>query len=507
MHGATKYIVAVSCSILSLVCLTSGQTVDLTLTVDASGRDVVDAVIYKITASKIFPSDYNFLKRVAYVESRYGVNNITTNGGIWRIREAIYLRTKNVTGFPTLIVTPIANISTAFAINWLTTTYADLRKPLYSGLAMSLYLASLNMTIPQTLISQGTFWQANYNQNISRNATNYVTDATNAETAEGTCSGRMDLVIVCDGSGSIGLNDFNTAKQFIINLMATFDIESTRMGCMFYSTNSTPVFPLNHTLSLKEMQAAVTAFQYQGGWTFTNNALETAVGIFNNANVRAGLPRIMALFTDGMSTEKNVSNIALAKALGVVSFAVGIGSAINETELTQIAYGDTARVYKLDSYDSLKGFQRYLNSETCGVPITPRIGQVVADAVKLDERRYFKYDLSDDNNVKVMIDTTNGDTMGYYSFSVENPNSALHDGVLGDDIVIRVADAENLRRKARSVEYLDADAEYPNVVYVAVQGMMNDMNNYTIQAMPVRTQGKNPMWLILILGVAYVGVA
>ena len=72
--------------ILLNICLTYGKT-DKTLEKKATGNDVVDAVIQKIKDLGVFHDDNGIMRRIAYVESKFGIDpdTFTTDGGIWRI--------------------------------------------------------------------------------------------------------------------------------------------------------------------------------------------------------------------------------------------------------------------------------------------------------------------------------------------------------------------------------------------------------------------------------------
>lgn len=73
--------------VLPLFC--NGQTVDQTVQQNARGEDVVDAVINRIRSSCILIDDKYFMKRIAAVETDYGMNNNTNEGGIWKVRNAL----------------------------------------------------------------------------------------------------------------------------------------------------------------------------------------------------------------------------------------------------------------------------------------------------------------------------------------------------------------------------------------------------------------------------------
>ena len=51
-----------------------------------------------------------------------------------------------------------------FGIDWMSTTWEDLRMPLYSGLGARLYiqLSAKDTEIPRPIEEQGTFWESHY---------------------------------------------------------------------------------------------------------------------------------------------------------------------------------------------------------------------------------------------------------------------------------------------------------------------------------------------------------
>lgn len=67
------YIALIVCCISVTLKLSQAQQ-DLTLEPEASGTDVTFAAIGRIQISQVFPTDNRLLRRVAYVESRDGVD-------------------------------------------------------------------------------------------------------------------------------------------------------------------------------------------------------------------------------------------------------------------------------------------------------------------------------------------------------------------------------------------------------------------------------------------------
>lgn len=179
---------------------------DATREEKAYGKDVAETVVRQITRSKIFPDDHSFLIRLAYVESRFGHDNHTFRGnytgGIWQVNEEFYHQT--LTGSAPAIVTAV---NKEFNINWTRTTWRDLLKPLYSGLAASLYF-KLKPAIPDTISEQAAYWKKYYreggNVDTFKNASEQLRNETESR-------GKMDLAIVLDGSGNIEGGPFNVA--------------------------------------------------------------------------------------------------------------------------------------------------------------------------------------------------------------------------------------------------------------------------------------------------------
>ena len=141
---------------------------DLTLVPRANGSNVVNAVVSKIEASHIFPTDHRLLRRIAYVESKDGENRNTYRqgyfGGIWQMDEVAFNDTLDTASHPAL-VNRFAAIKKSFGIDWRQVVWEDLLKPLYSGLAARLFLSNIAATIPLAgnIEEQADYWKKYYN--------------------------------------------------------------------------------------------------------------------------------------------------------------------------------------------------------------------------------------------------------------------------------------------------------------------------------------------------------
>ena len=153
---------------VSVASVVAQLGVDLTLQPEAAGTNVVLASVGRIEQSEIFPADNRFLRRVAYAETRDGVDINTYrpgyNGGIWQVDENIFNETQNVAANPQLMQL-YSQLSLAFGIDWPIATWVDLRKPFFSALAARLYFSTVSDAIPMAgdLRGQGEYWKRNYN--------------------------------------------------------------------------------------------------------------------------------------------------------------------------------------------------------------------------------------------------------------------------------------------------------------------------------------------------------
>ena len=164
------FIMAAKVIILSLLCFAviQGQR-DLTLVPNASGSDVVKAVVSKIETAGVFPTDHRLLRRIAYVESLDGEETRTFrdgyHGGIWQVNRASLVDTQNLSAHPGLDILH-DQVQAYFGIDWRYVTWEDLRMPFFSGLAARIYLWNVGgIPLAGEIDEQATYWRTIYNYN------------------------------------------------------------------------------------------------------------------------------------------------------------------------------------------------------------------------------------------------------------------------------------------------------------------------------------------------------
>lgn len=163
--------------------------VDRTVEAGAAGLHVVVASIDRLRQLSLFPNDNRLLRRIAYVETRDGVDIATYregyHGGIWQVDEEVFLQTQDVAAAPELAML-LQEVEEGTGIDWLAVVWSDLRRPLHSALATSIYFTLVAEEIPGAgnVEGQARYWK-NYFSSDSRETVNDFINAVEELESEG----------------------------------------------------------------------------------------------------------------------------------------------------------------------------------------------------------------------------------------------------------------------------------------------------------------------------------
>lgn len=102
------------------------------------------------------------------------------------------------------------------------------------------------------------------------------------------CEGRMNFILLMDGSGSIGKKDYNIAKQTAEKLVDKFSINSTDIGYILFSYAVNVIFPLKSHLTRDQMKRKIDQSPYPGGGTATQLGIDECVRIIEKADDHTG---------------------------------------------------------------------------------------------------------------------------------------------------------------------------------------------------------------------------
>ncbi|XP_041372526.1 uncharacterized protein LOC121385804 [Gigantopelta aegis] len=347
--------------------------IDLTLSPGARGGDVVAAVVDRIRSKCIFPNDRLFLRRLAYVETRDGEDSRTYragyHGGIWQV-DSLKLMVSQTCMSRTIRECNL--IQSEFGINWPRVRWAELRKPLYSGLAAAMFiLTKMANQIPGDMAGQAQFWRYNFNS-----FGNIATFVNRAETLrDNVCTDNViDLAFILDGSGSILPGDFTRTLVFVRNVISGLDISpsTARVAAVEYGDTVAVNFKFNQYSSKQSLLTAVSKINKRHGGTNTAAALGNVTSIiFNQLNgARPDAKHIAILLTDGVS--KNVTQTIHAandlRSKGVTVFAIGVGN-VNQAELMGVASNPSCtRMFLLDNFREIDSLMYELRKSSCEAP-------------------------------------------------------------------------------------------------------------------------------------------
>ncbi|XP_078254553.1 collagen alpha-1(XIV) chain-like [Rhinoraja longicauda] len=136
-----------------------------------------------------------------------------------------------------------------------------------------------------------------------------------------------DIVVLVDGSWSIGRLNFRLVRLFLENLVGAFNVDSdkTRIGLAQYSGDPRVEWNLNQHSTKEAVLDAVRNLPYKGGNTLTGLALTYILenSFKPEAGSRTGVPKIGILITDGKSQDDVHSSAESLRDAGIELFAIG----------------------------------------------------------------------------------------------------------------------------------------------------------------------------------------
>uniref|UniRef100_A0A8C3BYM4 Collagen alpha-1(XX) chain n=1 Tax=Cairina moschata TaxID=8855 RepID=A0A8C3BYM4_CAIMO len=153
-------------------------------------------------------------------------------------------------------------------------------------------------------------------------------------------SAMTDIVLLVDGSWSIGRSNFKLIKEFLSTLISPFSIaqDKIRVGLSQYSSDPRTEWDLGAYTTREQVLEAVRNLRYKGGNTFTGLALTHVLeqNLKPDAGARLEAEKLVILLTDGKSQDDANLSAQTLKNMGIEIFAIGVKNA-DEAELKQVA--------------------------------------------------------------------------------------------------------------------------------------------------------------------------
>ncbi|XP_074537530.1 collagen alpha-1(XX) chain-like [Halichoeres trimaculatus] len=179
-----------------------------------------------------------------------------------------------------------------------------------------------------------------------------------------------DIVLLVDGSWSIGRTNFRRVRDFLEGLMTPFLIgpNNIQIGLTQYSGDPRTEWQLNNFTTKDQLLEAVRNFRYKGGNTFTGQALLHVMeeNMKPESGARADVPLFLVLLTDGKSQDDAIAAANKLKSAGVEIIAVGVKNA-DEAELRHVASEPVdLNVYNVNDFPLLSKLVARLVHILCG---------------------------------------------------------------------------------------------------------------------------------------------
>ncbi|CAI9576368.1 unnamed protein product [Staurois parvus] len=178
-----------------------------------------------------------------------------------------------------------------------------------------------------------------------------------------------DIVLLVDGSWSIGRPNFRTVRTFISRLVEVFEIgpERVQIALAQYSGDPRTEWQLNAHPTKSSLLDAVARLPYKGGNTLTGLALNFILQ--NNFKPEVGMRpksrKIGVLITDGKSQDDIVIPSKSIRDQGIELYAIGIKNA-DENELKEIATDpDDVYVFNVQDFNLLTNIVDPLTNNLC----------------------------------------------------------------------------------------------------------------------------------------------
>ncbi|KQK74815.1 collagen alpha-1(XXII) chain-like protein [Amazona aestiva] len=181
-----------------------------------------------------------------------------------------------------------------------------------------------------------------------------------------------DLVFLLDASSSVGKENFEKVRQWVSNLVETFEIgpDKTRVSVVRYSDRPTTEFDLGKYRTREEIKEAARNIKYYGGNTNTGDALRY-INTYSFSREAGGrlsdrtVKKVAILLTDGRSQDHVLDSARAAHQAGIRIFVVGVGEALKE-ELDEIASEPkSAHVFHVSDYNAIDKIRGKLRRRLC----------------------------------------------------------------------------------------------------------------------------------------------
>uniref|UniRef100_A0A4W3K6T8 Collagen alpha-1(XXI) chain n=1 Tax=Callorhinchus milii TaxID=7868 RepID=A0A4W3K6T8_CALMI len=185
-----------------------------------------------------------------------------------------------------------------------------------------------------------------------------------------------DLVFILDGSFSVGPENFEIVKSWIVNISSSFEIGNkfTQVGVIQYSDDPLLEIPLGKYSSNEDLMKAMEAIEYMGGNTRTGKAITFGVKDVFSSSYRAAnaVTKVAIVLTDGKSQDDVKDYAEEARKKKITLFAIGVGDETEEFELQAIANKPSSTyVFYVEDYTGISRIREVMKQKLCEEAVCP----------------------------------------------------------------------------------------------------------------------------------------
>uniref|UniRef100_G3WFQ7 Collagen alpha-1(XXI) chain n=1 Tax=Sarcophilus harrisii TaxID=9305 RepID=G3WFQ7_SARHA len=182
-----------------------------------------------------------------------------------------------------------------------------------------------------------------------------------------------DLVFILDGSYSVGPENFEIVKKWLVNISNNFDIgpKFIQVGVVQYSDYPVLEIPLGSHHSGENLMEAMESLHYLGGNTRTGKAIQFALDHLFAKSPRF-ITKIAVVLTDGKSQDEVKDAAEAARDNRITLFAIGVGSETEDAELRAIANKPSSTyVFYVEDYIAISKIREVIKQKLCEESVCP----------------------------------------------------------------------------------------------------------------------------------------
>uniref|UniRef100_A0ABM5EIH2 Integrin alpha-L isoform X1 n=1 Tax=Pogona vitticeps TaxID=103695 RepID=A0ABM5EIH2_9SAUR len=146
--------------------------------------------------------------------------------------------------------------------------------------------------------------------------------------------GNVDLVFLFDGSESMTDGQFNTLKDFMINVMEKLYNSTIHFAAVQFSQHTKIEFDFNGYINEPNPRKLLAEVQHMKHLTNTFSAIKYVMDnvFLPERGMREGSNKVIVIITDGLATDKDKGIIAEATKKGILRLIIGVGVHFNSEE-------------------------------------------------------------------------------------------------------------------------------------------------------------------------------